>query len=280
MNDMKKRASVGRVFLYIFAFAFTMFILYPYFVMFFNSFKNLEETFAIPGTILPKVWRWENYVQIWKDVPLLTYFKNSLLVAVCSTALCILCAVPAGYALARMHFPGKKVIMAGIIITQMFSAVVLLVGIYKIMVFFRLQNTLRGIIFLVAAFNQAFAAWMLQGTFATISSELEEAAMIDGCNKVEAMFRIILPLAAPGIVTCIIFVFIHAWNEYTLTLVLIGDATLKTINVGIHSFFGYTNTEWWYVFAASLLAILPILAFFQVLDKHLVGGLTAGSVKG
>lgn len=278
---MKKNSfSVGRFFLYLFAFLFVVFILYPYFVMFFNSFKNLEETFAIPGTILPKVWRWENYVQIWKDVPLATYFKNSLIVAVVSTALCIVCAVPAGYALARMHFPGKRFIMAGIIITQMFSEVVLLVGIYKVMVFLKLQNTLTGIILLVAAFNQAFAAWMLQGTFTSISSELEEAAMIDGCNRFDAMTKIILPLAAPGIVTAIIFVFIHAWNEYTLTLVLIGDANLKTINVGIHSFFGYTNTEWWYVFAASLLAILPILAFFQVLEKHLIGGLTAGSVKG
>ena len=278
---MKKNSfSIGRFFLYLFAFLFVAFILYPYFVMFFNSFKNLEETFAIPGTILPKVWRWENYVQIWKDVPLATYFKNSLIVAVASTALCIVCAVPAGYALARMHFPGKRFIMAGIIITQMFSEVVLLVGIYKVMVFLKLQNTLTGIILLVAAFNQAFAAWMLQGTFTSISSELEEAAMIDGCNRFDAMTKIILPLAAPGIVTAIIFVFIHAWNEYTLTLVLIGDANLKTINVGIHSFFGYTNTEWWYVFAASLLAILPILAFFQVLEKHLIGGLTAGSVKG
>ena len=278
---MKKNSfSVGRFFLYLFAFLFVVFILYPYFVMFFNSFKNLEETFAIPGTILPKVWRWENYVQIWKDVPLATYFKNSLIVAVVSTALCIVCAVPAGYALARMHFPGKRFIMAGIIITQMFSEVVLLVGIYKVMVFLKLQNTLTGIILLVAAFNQAFAAWMLQGTFTSISSELEEAAMIDGCNRFDAMTKIILPLAAPGIVTAIIFVFIHAWNEYTLTLVLIGDANLKTINVGIHSFFGYTNTEWWYVFAASLLAILPILAFFQVLENHLIGGLTAGSVKG
>lgn len=277
---MKKKFSVSRALLYVFAFGFALFILYPYFVMFFNSFKNLEETFAIPGTILPKVWRWENYVQIWKDVPLATYFKNSFIVAVFSTILTIVCAVPAGYALAKMHFPGKRFVMGGIIVTQMFSAVVLLVGIYKIMVAFKLQNTLTGIILLVAAFNQAFAAWMLQGTFATISTELEEAALIDGCGKLEALIKVILPLAAPGIVTATIFVFIHAWNEYTLTLVLIGDLKLKSINVGIHSFFGYTNTEWWYVFAASLLAIIPILLIFQFLEKYLIGGLTAGGVKG
>lgn len=277
---MKKKNTAARIALYVFAFLFTIFIIYPYFVMFVNSFKDLNETFAIPGNVFPKVWRWRNYITIWQDVPLLTYFKNSFIVGICSTALTIACAVPAGYAMARMSFPGKRFVLAGIIVTQMFAEIVLLVGIYKVMVFFHLQNTQQGIILLVAAFNQAFAAWMLMGTFSTIPKDLEEAALIDGCNKVDAMVRVILPLAAPGIVTCIIFVFIHAWNEYTLTLVLIGSQELKSINVGIHSFFGYTNVEWWYLFAASLLAILPILAFFQVLDKHLVGGLAAGGVKG
>lgn len=277
---MRRQSTVGRIFIYIFAICFSILMIYPYFVMIVNSFKDINEIFAIPGDILPHVWHWENYITIWTDVPLATYFKNSFIVGVFGTLLTIICAVPAGYALARMHFPGKRFVMAGIIVTQMFAEIVLLVGIYKIMTFLHLTNSRIGIILLVAAFNQAFAAWMLSGTFATISPELEEAAMIDGCNRLTAMIRVILPLAAPGIVTCIIFVFIHAWNEYTLTLVLIGDLDLKSINVGIHSFFGYTNTEWWYVFAASFMAILPILAFFQVLEKHLVGGLTTGGVKG
>jgi multiple sugar transport system permease protein len=179
-----------------------------------------------------------------------------------------------------MKFPGKRFIMSAVIVTQMFSEVVLLVGIYKVMVALHLQNTRKGLVFIFAAFNRAFAAWMLCGTFSSISKELEESAMIDGCNRLTAMIKIILPLAAPGIVTAIIFVFIHAWNEYTLTLVLIGDPMLKTLNVGISAFFGYTNTEWWYVFATSILATLPVLLLFQFLEKHIVGGLTAGSVKG
>ncbi|MCI8418603.1 MAG: carbohydrate ABC transporter permease [Lachnospiraceae bacterium] len=276
----KQKLRLARVFLYLFAFFSVVFILYPYFVMLVSSLKGMDEIFRIPGTIFPEKWVWTNYVDIWRDIPLAVYFKNSAIIAVGATALCIACAIPAGYALARMQFPGKRFVMSCIVVTQMFSAVVLLVGIYKLMVSLHLQNTRTGLILLIAAFNQAFAAWLLSGTFATISKELEEAAMIDGCSRVRALIRVILPLAAPGIVTAIVFVFINAWNEYTLTLVLIGDPMLKSLNVGIHAFFGYTNTEWWYVFAASLLATLPILCFFQILERQLVGGLTAGGVKG
>lgn len=168
--------------------------------------------------------------------------------------------------------------MSVIIVTQMFSTVVLMVGIFKLMVALKLTNSLVGIIFLVAAFNQAFASWMLSGTFRRISFEMEEAALIDGCNRLQAMTRVTMPLAAPGIVTAIIFVFLNAWNEYTLTLILISDQLKKSLNTGIRSFFGYTNTEWHYVFACSILATLPVLLFFQVLEKHLMGGLTAGGV--
>lgn len=274
----KKKAS--RLFLYFFCFVFCVGVLYPYFVMIVNSFKSLNNIFKIPPTILPEEWHFENYVNIWKDIPLLTYFRNSLIVAVGSTILCIVCAVPAGYAMARMKFPGKKTLMSCIIVTQMFSTVVLLVGIFKLMTAMGLQNSLLGIILLVAAFNQAFASWMLSGTFRSISFELEEAALIDGCGRFKAMTRVVLPLAAPGIVTAVIFVFLNAWNEYTLSLVLISDQNLKPLNIGIRSFFGYTNTEWHYVFAASLLATLPMLFFFQFLERHLMGGLTAGGVKG
>ena len=276
----RKKIKLSRVFLYAFACMVSLFILYPYIVMFFGSLKDLNTLYRIPGTLLPEVWHWENYVNIWKDVPLLIYFKNSLIVAVFGTALCIVCAIPGGYALARMNFPGKKTMMSLIIMTQMFSPVVMMVGIYKVMSSMHLANSLVGIILLVAAFNQAFAVWLLSGTFATISKELEEAARIDGCNKVSAMVRIILPLAAPGIVTAMTFVFISGWNEYMLSLILIGDSSLKTINLGIRAFFGYTGTEWWYVFAASILSTLPILGFFRILERHLTGGLTAGGVKG
>ena len=274
------KGKTARVVIYVFSAIFCIITLYPYFVMLTNSFKTLNQIFAIPHTVLPTEWHWDNYINIWKDIPLAHYIRNSFVVAVCSTALCIVCAVPTGYALARMRFPGKQAVMSTIIVTQMFSTVVLMVGIFKLMVSLKLTNSLFGIILLIAAFNQAFASWLLSGTFRSISFELEEAALIDGCNRFNSMTRITMPLAAPGIVTAVIFVFINAWNEYTLTLILISDQLKKSLNTGIRSFFGYTNTEWHYVFAASIVATVPLLAFFQVLEMHLMGGLTAGGVKG
>lgn len=276
---MKKK--FGRnLFLFVFCTIFCVVVLYPYFVMIVNSFKSLNNIFKVPPTILPEEWHFENYIDIWTYIPLATYFRNSFVVGVCATSLCIVCAVPSAYAMARMRFPGKQTVMACIIVTQMFSTIVLLIGIFKLMVTLKLTDSLTGIILLVAAFNQAFASWMISGTFRSISFELEEAALIDGCNRFNAMVRIILPLAAPGIVTAVIFVFINAWNEYNLTLILISDQMKKSLNIGIRSFFGYTNTEWHYVFASALLATLPMLCFFQVLEKQLMGGLTAGGVKG
>ena len=269
-----------RAALYVIAAITCLIILYPYVVMFFSSVKGMDEIYRIPGTLLPEKWNLSNYLTVWKHIPLGYYFRNSAIVACGATALSITCAIPTGYALARMNFPGKKGFMQFIIITQMFAPVVLLVGIYKIMMTFHLTNSLFGLILLIAAFNQAFSSWLLSGTFATISRELEEAATIDGCTRLQAVIRVIIPLAAPGIVTAVIHAFIGAWNEYTLTLVLISDTYKKSLNVGIRAFFGYTNVEWWYVFTCSLLTTLPILLLFQAIDKYIVGGLTAGGVKG
>ena len=157
---------------------------------------------------------------------------------------------------------------------------VLLVGIYKLMVSMHLSNSLVGLILLNAAFNQAFAIWLLRGTFLTISAEMEQAAMIDGCGTVQALIRVVLPMAAPGIITTLIFVFINSWNEYTIALTLIQDDLLKPITVGINVFYGYNFIQWQYLFATSLFATIPVIVLFLCIEKHLVAGLTAGGVKG
>ena len=131
-----------------------------------------------------------------------------------------------------------------------------------------------------AAFNQAFAIWLLRGTFISISPEMEQAATVDGCGKVSALIRILLPVAAPGIVTALIFVFINAWNEYTVALTLISTDVFKPLTVGITIFNGYNMVEWQYLFASSLFATVPVIILFVLIEKHLVGGLTSGGVKG
>ena len=270
----------ARILLYFVVSLICIVILYPYFVMFCTALKSRQEIFAVEGTVLPLKAVWTNFTDIWTLAPMGEYLLNSVIIASGSTAIAMICGIPAAYALARMKFKGQTAFLGFIIVSQMFAPVVLLIGIYKVMQSMALTNTLLGLVFINAAFNQAFTIWLLRGTFMSISAEMEQAATIDGCNRVQAMFKILLPVAAPGIVTTLIFIFINAWNEYTVALCLISTDTIKPLTVGINIFNGYNIIEWQYLFAASLFAIIPVVILFMSIEKNLTSGLTAGGVKG
>lgn len=274
----KKTAS--RVLLYIVVIDICLLILYPYFVMFCTALKSRAEIFSINGTILPIEPLWSNFLDIWTLAPVARYMLNSLLVAGGSTIISIICGIPAAYALSRMKFKGQTAFLGFVIISQMFAPVVLLIGIYKVLATMGLTDSILGLVFINAAFNQAFTIWLLRGTFMGISAEMEQAAKIDGCNKLQAMFKVLLPVAAPGIVTTLIFIFINAWNEYTVALCIISSNVLKPITVGINIFNGYNMIQWQYLFAASVFAIIPVVIMFMCIEKHLVSGLASGGVKG
>lgn len=257
-----------------------IFILYPYFVMLCTALKSRAEIFAMDGTVLPKDPQWTNLTDVWKLAPMGQYMLNSLLIACGSSLIAMVCGIPAAYALARMKFKGQTAFLGFVIISQMFAPVVLLIGIYKVMSTLNMSNSIIGLIFINAAFNQAFTIWLLRGTFLSISAEMEQAATIDGCNRIQALFKILLPMAAPGIVTTLIFIFINAWNEYTVALCLISTDTLKPLTVGINVFNGYNMIEWQYLFASSIFAIIPVVIMFMSIEKNLTTGLTAGGVKG
>ena len=269
-----------RILLYFVVSLICIIILYPYFVMFLTALKSREEIFSPNGTIFPQVWHWSNFTEIFKRAPMAQYMMNSIIIASGSTAIAMICGIPAAYALARMKFKGQTAFLGFIIVSQMFAPVVLLIGIYKVMQTMALTNTLLGLVFINAAFNQAFTIWLLRGTFMSISAEMEQAATIDGCNRIQAMFKILLPVAAPGIVTTLIFIFINAWNEYTVALCLISTDTIKPMTVGINIFNGYNIIEWQYLFAGSIFAIVPVVILFMSIEKNLTSGLTAGGVKG
>ena len=270
----------SRILLYFVVSLICIFILYPYFVMFCTALKTRAEIFDPNGSLLPAVPIWSNFVDILTLAPMAKYLMNSIIIASGSTAIAMICGIPAAYALARMKFKGQTVFLGFIIVSQMFAPVVLLIGIYKVIKFLGLTNTLLGLIFINAAFNQAFTVWLLRGTFMSISAEMEQAATIDGCNRVQAMIRILLPVAAPGIVTTLIFIFINAWNEFTVALCLISTDTIKPLTVGINIFNGYNIIEWQYLFASSIVAIVPVVILFMSIEKNLTSGLTAGGVKG
>ena len=281
-SNAKAGKLILRFLLYIVVIDICLFTLYPYFVMFVNALKSRAEIFTVSSqaTILPINAIWSNFVDIWKLAPMGKYMLNSVLIAGGSTCIAMLCGIPAAYALARMKFKGQTAFLGFIIVSQMFAPVVLLIGIYKVMMTFKMTNSIVGLIFINAAFNQAFTIWLLRGTFMGISAEMEQAATIDGCNRVQAMIRILLPVAAPGIVTTLIFIFINAWNEYTVALTLISSDVAKPLTVGINIFNGYNMIEWQYLFASSIFAVIPVVILFMSIEKNLASGLASGGVKG
>ena len=279
-NTKSNQKIISRVFLYLVVIIICLITLYPYFVTICTALKSRAEIFSTSGTVFPIHAIWSNLTDVWSKAPMSSYMLNSILIAGGSTLLAMLCGIPAAYALSRMKFKGQTAFLGFVIVSQMFAPVVLLIGIYKVMMSLHLTNSIVGLIFINAAFNQAFAIWLLRGTFMSISSEMEQAATIDGCNRVQALIKILLPVAAPGIVTALIFVFINAWNEYTVALTLISTDTFKPLTVGINIFNGYNMIEWQYLFAASLYAIVPVVVLFIGIEKNLVGGLTSGGVKG
>ena len=282
-NAVKKPVSIKktilRVLLYFVVLDVCVITLYPYFAMLCTALKNRVEIFS-GGTVLPVVPLWSNFIDIWSRAPMAKYMLNSILIAGGSTIIAMLCGIPAAYALARMKFKGQTAFLGVIIVSQMFAPVVLLIGIYKVMLSMGLTDSILGLIFINAAFNQAFTVWLLRGTFMGISAEMEQAATIDGCTRVQSMMKVLLPVAAPGIVTTLIFIFINAWNEYTVALCLISTDTLKPLTVGINTFNGYNIIEWQYLFAASIFAIIPVVILFMCIEKNLVSGLASGGVKG
>ena len=279
-KPLSTKDLIKRFLLYFVVFDICMLILYPYFVMFCTALKSRAEIFSVNGTILPIEPLWSNFLDIWTLAPMGQYMLNSVMVASGSTLIAILCGIPAAYALSRMKFKGQTAFLGFVIISQMFAPVVLLIGIYKVLAQFGMTDSRLGLIFINAAFNQAFTIWLLRGTFMSISPDMEQAAKIDGCNRVQAMMKILLPVAAPGIVTTLIFIFINAWNEYTVALCIISSNVLKPLTVGINIFNGYNMIQWQYLFASSIFAIIPVVILFMSIEKHLVSGLTAGGVKG
>lgn len=266
--------------LYLFVIALCIVVLYPFYVMFITGFRSNAETTDMHFLhLFPTEWVWSNIPDIIaRGVP--RYLLNSILLSTGATVIAMLCGIPAAYAMARMNFKGKKAFLGFVIMSQMFSPVVLLVGISQLMNGLHLNDSIIGLMLINAAFNQAFAIWLLRGTFVSISSEMEQAACIDGCNSVSALIRILLPMAAPGIVTTLIFVFINAWNEYTISTILITTPENKPITVGITQFSSFNMIEWHYLFAAALIATIPVVILFMCIEKHLVSGLTSGGVKG
>lgn len=251
----------------------------PYLVMISTALKPKSEILAIPGTLFPKAWTWSNFTGVWQEIPLAGFIKSSFIISFSATVLVLLLAVPAAYYVARNQFRGRTMFLLLVLITQMFAPTALVVGIFREIVALNLVDTYLALILIYAAFNMAFSIWILTSFFQSIPAEIEEAAWIDGCTRLTTLTKVVLPLALPGIVTAFIFTFIAAWNEFVIALTLTSTPEREPLTVGLTSLIGQYEVQWNFLFAGSLIAIVPVVILFALIEKWLVGGLTAGSVK-
>ena len=207
-------------------------------------------------------------------------FLNSILVALATTALGVGFATTAAYSFSRFRFFGREAGMNMLLVTQMFPGVVMAIPLYILLQNLGLLNSLTGLALVYSTTAVPFCVWMLKGYFDTIPIELEEAAIMDGMSRFQIFLKIVLPLAKPGIVVTALFSFMTAWNEFILAATFLSEPTKFTLPVALQQYVGDYSTEWGYFAAGAILVSIPVMALFFALQKHLVSGLTAGSVKG
>ncbi len=276
------QVPMGRVLLRMFAglLVLVVFIL-PYTIMFFGSVKTKAQIRSVEPTYFPTEWHWENYINMWStpETPLPQNLISTIVIAVFATVLVLAVAMPAAYYTARFRFPGRFVFLFLVIVTQMLQPAVLTSGLFRQFVTLGLIDTWAAMIFINAAFNLSFAVWIMHSFFAGVPKEIDEAAQIDGAGRLTVLFRIQLPLVWPGIVTAIVFTFVACWNEFAASLVILSTAGNQPLSVALTKFVGQYETSWHYVFGVSIVAIIPVVVLFMIIEKRLVGGLTAGSVK-
>ncbi|MBA3265387.1 MAG: carbohydrate ABC transporter permease [Nocardioidaceae bacterium] len=255
--------------------------LIPYVVMLLGSFKTKKEILSIEPTYLPTDWQPRNYVTMWDtpETPLPLNLISTIAISAAATVLVLLVAVPAAYYTSRRRFPGRLAFLFLVLITQMLQPTVLAVGLVRQFLAIGIHDTWLAMILVNAAFNLSFAVWILHSFFATIPVELEEAAMLDGLSHLQVLRKITLPLVWPGIVTATIFTVVACWNEFAASLVILTTDANQPLSVALTKFVGQYATSWHYVFGISVVSIVPVAILFALIERRLVGGLTAGSVK-
>jgi multiple sugar transport system permease protein len=255
-------------------------VLFPFYWMTVTSFKNEEQMRSLVSMFWPKPLVGENYEQLLNKTDFVKWYGNSATVAIASTLVATAVGTIGAYALARLKFLGRGFMASATLITYLVPPSILFIPLYAQMRNLGLANSLAGLIAAYPSFTVPFVTWLLMGYFESIPEELEEAAMIDGATRFGAFYRIVLPLSAPGVLAAGLYAFTQAWNEFLYALVFITDGKLRTLPVGLASFITGDVYGWGYLMAGAVLTTLPVIAAYIYLQKYMVEGLTAGSVKG
>jgi len=258
----------------------TLFLLFPFFWMLSTSIKPPEEIFSAIPRWIPDNPTLNNYYGIWLGTPFSRYFINSFTVAIFNTLSALLVSVFAAYSISRFSFIGRKEFIVGILISQMFPLVLLLIPLFMVMLSLGLVDTRLGLIITYLTRTLPFSILMLKGYFDGIPFDIEEAAIVDGCSRTKVLYKIILPIAAPGIAAVALFAFILAWQEFLFALTLTRSASSHTLTVGLSLMLGERRILWGRLMAGSVIITIPVTVFFVYLQKYLVQGLTMGAIKG
>ena len=270
--------------------------LFPAVWLLLTSFKTDGELRRLPITYWPRNFTLQNYVSVFTENPFGRFLLNSAVVSIVATLLCVLFAGLAGYALGRLALPGRRVLLTLIVMTSMFPALVLLVPLYRLFVGVEvpwlsalfgspiftpnLLNTYWALIVPYVALSLPIATLILTSFFQLIPADLESAALVDGCTRISALFRIVAPVSAPGIVTAAIIVFVNSWNEFLLALTFNTSLQMRTVPVGITLYQGEYAFPWAIISAAIMLGVLPLVLLIIFFQRRIISGLTAGGVKG
>jgi len=253
-------------------------VLFPFAVMLITALKPATE--VLDPSWWPSSLQWSNFVSMWDATNFGRALVNSLYVSIASTVLSLLVSIPAAYAMSRYPFVGKGFVQQFLLVSQMLSPIVLVIGLFRLVVALNLLNNVNSVVFVYAAFNIAFSVWMLQSYFSTIPKDLEEAAWIEGASPWQALVTVFLPLALPAMVVTAIFSFINAWNEFVIALTMLRSQDAYTLPIQVFSLVaGRYTVEWHHVMAAAFVATIPVAVIFAWLQRYLVRGLALGAVK-
>ncbi len=259
-----------------------VYLVFPFYWAVVSSLKDPQELFATPVTYWPRHPRWQNYLDVFTMQPFGRNLLNSAVVAGTTTLLALLVGSFAAYALGRFRFLGKRPIYYAILAVTMFPQISVLGGMYVLIKTLGLYNTWWALIFSYMIFTLPFTVWVLTSFVREIPRELEEAAYVDGATPIQVLFRVLLPLMAPGLVTAGLLAFIGAWNEFLFALTFTVDDRARTVPVAIAFFSGASQYElpWAQIMAASVIVTVPLIVLVLVFQQRIIAGLTAGAVKG
>lgn len=273
------RKGLPRVLLWVMLIGWLTFALGPYVWMLLTSFKPLSQLFTWPVRYLPEVWSVKSYGDLFRQTEFSLFMRNSIIVAFCTMVLTMLLAVPAAFSLSRHRIRGKKFILAFLISSQFFPSILLVLSLFSIMKQLGLLQSLVGLMLVNTAFVTPFTIWLIKGFFDSIPKEIDEAAKIDGCNEVQMIRHVLLPVLVPGLVAAAAYIVIFSWNEFLFAVTFASAERVNTIPVGLKSFIGEYATRWDLLTTGGVIAALPILIFFISIQRRLISGLTSGAVK-